>query len=79
MWLILRQSLVRICIGLPLGLIASWGLSRVLGALLYRVTPADPVTFSSIAILLTAVTLIASLVPARRAMRLDPVHALRTE
>ena len=79
MWLILRQSLVRIGIGLPLGLLASWGLSRVLGALLYRVTPADPVTFGSIAILLTGVTLIASLVPARRAMRLDPVHALRTE
>ncbi len=79
LWLVLRQGLRRIGIGLALGLLAAWGLSRVLASILVEVRPDDPATFVSIAILLTAVTIAACLVPARRAMYLDPVDALRTE
>ncbi len=79
MWLVLRQGLRRIGIGLCLGLLAAWGLSRVLGSILVGVPTDDPATFVSITILLASVTLIACLVPTRRAMYLDPVDALRTE
>ena len=79
LWLVLRQGLRRIGIGLALGLLAAWGLSRVLASILVEVRPDDPATFVSIAILLTTVTIAACLVPARRAMYLDPVDALRTE
>jgi putative ABC transport system permease protein len=70
---------VRIATGIVLGLLASWGVSRVLGSLLVEVTPTDPVTFVAISILLSVVTLVACLLPARRAMRLDPVAALTAE
>lgn len=79
MWLVLRQGLRRIGIGLVCGLLAAWGLSRVLQSVLVQVTAADPLTFISITLLLTLVTLIACWVPSRRAMRLDPAEALRTE
>jgi ABC-type antimicrobial peptide transport system permease subunit len=79
MWLVLRQGLRRIGIGLVFGLLAAWGLSRVLQSVLVQVTAADPLTFISITLLLTLVTLIACWVPSRRAMRLDPAEALRTE
>ncbi|HYR88838.1 MAG TPA: ABC transporter permease [Terriglobia bacterium] len=79
MWLVLRQGLRRIGVGLIFGLLAAWGLSRVLQSILVQVTAADPVTFIAITILLTLVTIIACLVPSRRAMHLDPVDALRTE
>jgi putative ABC transport system permease protein len=79
LWLVLRQGLKRIVIGLTIGLLASAGVSRVLSSVLVNITPTDPLTFVSISILLAAVTLTACIVPARRAMYLDPVHALRTE
>ncbi|HZO84183.1 MAG TPA: FtsX-like permease family protein, partial [Verrucomicrobiae bacterium] len=79
MWLVLRQGFRRIGIGISLGLLAAWGLSRVLASVLLQVSPDDPLTFASITLLLAVVTLVACLVPARRAMHLDPVDALRTE
>jgi predicted permease len=79
LWLVLRQGLKRIAIGLTIGLLAAVGVSRVLASILVNTTPTDPLTFVSISILLTVVTLVACIVPARRAMYLDPVHALRTE
>jgi predicted permease len=79
MWLVLRQGLRRIGIGIAIGLLAAWGLARVLASLLVEVPPDDPMTFGSITILLAVVTLVACLVPARRAMRLDPVDSLRSE
>ena len=59
--------------------IAAFFLSRTLSTLLYDTTPRDPVTFASVAGLLLFVALFASYVPARRATRVDPIVALRTE
>jgi ABC-type antimicrobial peptide transport system permease subunit len=79
LWLVFRQGIIRIAIGMVIGLIAAAGLSRVLASILVNTTATDPVTFISICLLLSAVTLLACFVPARRATRLDPVDALRTE
>jgi ABC-type antimicrobial peptide transport system permease subunit len=79
MWLVLKQGIRRICIGLALGLLAAFGVSRVLASVLVNMTATDPVTFVSISVLLSLITLAACVIPARRAMRLDPVNALRTE
>jgi putative ABC transport system permease protein len=68
---------VQLGIGLALGLMAAWSVSAVIGSLLVQIEPTDPVTFISATALLIAVTLAASLVPAARATRLDPLTALR--
>lgn len=65
--------------GLVLGLAGAFASSRVLASMLYGVTPHDPATFAVIALLMTAVAIAAGYVPARRAMRLDPVVALKNE
>jgi ABC-type antimicrobial peptide transport system permease subunit len=78
-WLVFRQDITRICIGMVLGVLAAVGVSRVLASVLVNTTATDPTTFVSICLLLGAVTLLACFVPARRATRLDPVDALRTE
>jgi predicted permease len=78
-WLILRQGMLQLALGVALGLGGAFGLSRVLRTLLVQVTPTDPVTFVSITLLLIVVMAAACQIPARRAMRLDPVIALRAE
>jgi predicted permease len=78
-WLVVKQGLVRIVIGLTFGLLAAFGTSRLIASLLINVTPTDPVTFASISILLVTVTALACFIPARRATRLNPVDALRSE
>jgi putative ABC transport system permease protein len=79
LWLVLRQGITRIVLGIALGLLAAVGVSRVLTSVLVNTTATDPATFAAISILLAAVTLLACFVPARRATRLDPVDALRVE
>ena len=66
-------------VGVGLGLAGAFALTRVMGSLLYGVRASDPLTFLGIAALLTAIALAASLIPARRAARIDPVVSLRTE
>ena len=66
-------------IGLALGLIGVFGLSRVIASLLYGVSPTDPLTFIGVSIVLLMVALLACLIPARRATRVEPIVALRSE
>ena len=78
-WLILKRGLFQVFLGLTLGLLGAFGLSRVLRTLLVEVTPTDPVTFGAITAILTVVAVAACLIPARRATRVDPLVALRSE
>ena len=74
---IVTQTLGLAAIGMSLGTVASWALARTLTGLLFGVTPADPVTFLDMLIVLTAVAATAGYLPARRASRIDPTVALR--
>ena len=77
--MILKQGMAVIGVGLVLGLIAASGLMRLLRNLLFGVGENDPVTFVAITLLLLLVALVACYVPARRATKLDPLIALRSE
>jgi putative ABC transport system permease protein len=77
--MLLGQSLRPILLGLGLGALGGFGLSRALNAVFFRMTAADPVVFVAIALLMMAVALGAAWVPARRVTRIDPQQALRCE
>ncbi|WP_426755763.1 ABC transporter permease [Myxococcus sp. Y35] len=77
--LVLRQGLRLTGLGLAVGLALSLGLARLLGAMLYGVAAYDAWTFAGVAALLSAVALVATWLPARRATRVDPIVALRAE
>jgi ABC-type antimicrobial peptide transport system permease subunit len=75
--MVLRDALRPGLAGAAAGLAGALALSRVLGSLLHGVSPTDPVAFAGAGLLLLAVAAVASLLPARRAARLDPVEVLR--
>jgi ABC-type antimicrobial peptide transport system permease subunit len=77
--MVLGQGLRLAALGVGLGLLAALGMTGLVARLLYGVSPRDPVTFAAVALLLGAVALVASLIPARRAARVDPLAALRNE
>jgi len=64
-------------VGVAAGLAAAFGLTRVMKNLLFNVSATDPVTFALIALLLVAIALTASYIPARRAAKIDPLQAIR--
>jgi len=77
--LVLRQGLLLTTFGVVLGLGAAFALTRLLAGLLYGVQAVDVSTFTTISLLLIVVSLLACYLPARRAMRIDPLQALRYE
>jgi len=66
-------------LGVGVGLLASLGFCRLIASMLFRVSSYDPITLVSVAIVLSAVALVACYVPARRASHVDPIRALRYE
>jgi predicted permease len=76
---VLRQALVIVLIGSGVGLAGALAVTRLLRAVLFDVSPTDPVTFMAVSLLLMAVAALAAYLPARRATRIDPVQALRAE
>jgi putative ABC transport system permease protein len=79
MQLVLLQAAALAAAGIAAGMLAAWGLTRLMASMLYQVAPTDPSTFVAIPVLLGTVVLLAGYLPARRAMALDPVAALRHE
>ena len=79
MRLVLSLGAKQLAIGLAVGLALAFGVTRVLASLLVQTTPTDPVTFTAIVLLLVTVAFIACWIPARRAMHVDPLVALRYE
>jgi putative ABC transport system permease protein len=77
--LVMRRGMLLIGTGLVIGTGAVLALGRVVAGLLFGVTPRDPVTMVAVALFLTAVAIIATYLPARRAMHVDPLVALRVE
>lgn len=77
--LVLGQAMITATVGVVLGLAGSFALMRFLRSMLFEVGTADPLTFAAVAVLLFAVALLASYLPARRATKVDPIVALRYE
>jgi ABC-type antimicrobial peptide transport system permease subunit len=77
--LVLAQGFKLAAIGVMLGLLIAFGLTRLLASLLFRVKASDPMTFVAVAVILTGVALAATYFPARRAAGVDPVEALRCQ
>lgn len=78
-WLVMREVLLLLAVGIALALPASWALSQTVRSQLYGMQPLDPPTFISATLAVAVVAVLAGLVPARRATRIDPMRALRYE
>jgi len=77
--MVLKQGMVLCAFGILFGLAAAFGLTRLMAALLYGVSPVDPITFGAVSVSITLVAILASYIPAARAASIDPVEAIRHE
>ncbi|MCA1568316.1 MAG: ABC transporter permease [Acidobacteria bacterium] len=77
--LVVGQGMTQALIGILIGLVAAFALTRVMSSLLYEISPLDPITFAGLSIMLMIVAVIACYIPARRATRINPIIALRDE
>ena len=77
--LVVGRGIVLAGIGLAAGLVGAWWITRLLTGFLYGIGARDPITFAGVALVLASVALVASCIPARRAMKVDPMVALRYE
>jgi ABC-type antimicrobial peptide transport system permease subunit len=77
--MMIRQGLTLAAWGIAVGVVGAWAITRVIGSLLYNVTPTDPISFGLVAGVMLAVSAVAAYLPARRATHVDPVIALRAE
>ncbi|MEO8200947.1 MAG: ABC transporter permease [Gemmatimonadota bacterium] len=77
--MVVRRGLLLTIVGVGVGLVASYGLTQVMSKLLFGVSPRDPMVFVAVPVVLTVVAVVACLVPASRATRVDPMVAMRSE
>jgi putative ABC transport system permease protein len=77
--LLMKQALALVGIGMAIGIAGAYGISQALTSLLHGVSPTDPATFAGTLVLMAITATLASFIPARRALRLDPIRALRQE
>ena len=79
LWMILRESILLLALGLAIGIPVSLSSTRILKSLLYELSPLDPLAISIAIAAVILMTLAAAWLPARRATRIDPMQALRVE
>jgi ABC-type antimicrobial peptide transport system permease subunit len=79
LWMILRECLLLLAIGLAVGVPIALSSTRIVKSLLYELSPVDPTAISIAIAIVSAMTIAAAWVPARRASKIDPMQALRTE
>ncbi len=77
--LIISSGMRQALLGMGIGLVGALGLSRLMSSLLFGIAPSDPATYVGVAFLLAAAALVSCYIPPRRALRVDPVSALRQE
>ena len=77
--MIVRESMSLVVLGVLIGIGAAWGATRWISSMLFGLSATDPVTYAMVAALLLTVAIFACLLPARRASKVDPMTALRTE
>ncbi|HET7609073.1 MAG TPA: FtsX-like permease family protein, partial [Gammaproteobacteria bacterium] len=77
--LVLREGLIVTVVGILIGIVAAFGLTRLIASRLYDVTPTDPLTIVAVVVLLTVIAMLACVIPARHAANAEPLRALRVD